>query len=110
MLHDIGFDVIHSSESNDLRTYKETWQGKLAFAGGFPAAALRHDSQEDITQRVKEICAHLTPGGGYLFSVSGTIGDDIPPKNFMAMTQALHRYGRFLHSDLDSDPTRMLTP
>lgn len=96
LLHSIGFDIIHPSSpgNNDLRAYKETWKGKLVFAGGFPVSALRQDSQEDITQRVKETCAQLTPGGGYMFGVSGAITDDIAPEKFIAMTTSFHRYGR----------------
>jgi len=112
LLYDIGFDIIHpaSSAANTLRAYKEAWQGKLVFAGGFPVAALRQNNPEEIAQQVKTICAQLSPTGGYLFGVSGAIDENIPPENFVAMTQALHQYGRYLRANHASKPTRTHTP
>jgi uroporphyrinogen-III decarboxylase len=95
-LHEIGFDIIHpiSFDQNDIRAAKERWRDKLVFAGGVPADILRYGDQETIQQQVIETCQHLASDGGYIFGVSGAISDDIPPKNFVAMTQALHQYGR----------------
>ena len=96
MLHDIGFDIIHptSFDLADVRAAKEAWQGKLVFAGGMPVDVLRHGDQKTIQQQVIETCQYLAADGGYIFGVSGVISDDIPPENFVAMTQALHQHGR----------------
>jgi uroporphyrinogen-III decarboxylase len=96
MLHEIGFDIVHptSLDYNGLRTAKETWQDKLIFAGGVSADTLRHGDQETIQQQVIESCRQLSADGGYIFGVSGAITDDIPPENYVVMTQALHQHGR----------------
>jgi len=101
MLNEIGFDIIHPSsfDQNDIRAAKKTWGGKLVFAGGMPADILRYGDQKTIQQQVIETCQHLAFDGGYIFGVSGAISDDIPPENFVAMTQALHQYGRHLVLD-----------
>ena len=112
LLHDIGFDIIHSAsaDANDLRMYKEAWRGKLVFSGGIPAAALRQGDQEDVTQLVNEICTQLSPGGGYIFGVSGLVDDAIVPGNFVAMAQALHQYRSQLIPELNPVPTGVPTP
>ncbi|NOZ73327.1 MAG: substrate-binding domain-containing protein [Chloroflexi bacterium] len=108
LLHSIGFDIIHPSsfENNDLRAYKEAWKGKLVFAGGFPLSTLQSGSQEEITQQVKQTCAQLTSGGGYMFGVSGLISDDISPENFVIMTKAMQKYRLRLLPDYTSGSTR----
>ena len=99
MMHEIGFDIIHPSsfDHHAIHAAREAWRDKLVFAGGIPAEALRQSSPKDIKQQVKQACQQLMPGSGYIFGVSGTVTDDIPPENFVAMTQALHQYGRHTH-------------
>ncbi len=101
MLHEIGFDIIHPSsfDYRAIRTAREAWRDKLVFAGGIPAETLRRSNAKEIQQQVKQVCQQLTPGSGYIFGVSGMVTDDIPPENFVAMTQALHQYGRHTHLD-----------
>ena len=97
VLHDIGFAAIHpiESESNDIFEIKTEWAGRMALMGNFPTALLMHGSQEEIEEKVREYCARLAPGGGYVLSSSAGIGEGIPPENFVAMTQAVHKYGRY---------------
>ncbi len=99
MLYEIGFDIIHPSsfDYRAIRTAREAWRDKLVFAGGIPAETLQRSSAKEIKQQVKQACQQLTPGSGYIFGASGMVTDDIPPENFVAMTQALHRYGRYTH-------------
>jgi uroporphyrinogen-III decarboxylase len=44
---------------------------------------------------VKEYCYRLASGGGYVLSSAGRITKEIPPANLVAMTRAVHQYGRF---------------
>jgi hypothetical protein len=97
ILYDIGFDAVHpfEPECNDLVAIKRQWAGKLALAGGIPTALLTHGSREEIEDTVREYCIRLAPGGGYLFGSSDGITDEIPPQNLVAMTRAVHKYGRY---------------
>lgn len=63
--------------------------------GGLSTKLLIRGSQEDIEERVKEYCARLAPGGGYVLGCSTHITDEVPPENFMAMTKAVHKFGRY---------------
>ncbi len=97
ILYDVGFDVVHpvESESNDIFELKKQWAGKLAMVGNIPAALLIHGSSEEIEEKVREYCIKLAPGGGYVLGSSTGIMEGIPPHNFVTMTQAVHKYGRY---------------
>ena len=49
----------------------------------------------DSEERVKRLCVDLAPGGGYVLGSSPGIMEGIPPENFLAMVQAVHRHGRY---------------
>ena len=67
----------------------------MAFIGNIPTALLAYGGEEDIQDKVREYCVGLGPGGGYVLGSSGGISGNIPPENFIAMTQAVHKYGRY---------------
>lgn len=97
VLHDIGIDAIHpvEPEANDLCALKREWQGNMAFIGNIPTLLLAHASSESIEERVRVQCQQAGPGGGYVLGSSTSIMEGIPPRNFVAMTQAVHKYGRY---------------
>jgi uroporphyrinogen decarboxylase len=97
ILYDIGFDIAHpiEPESNDMFEVKQQWAGKMALVGNIPTALLAYGTKEEIEERVKEYCVKLAPGGGYVLGSSTSIMEGIPPENFVAMTEAVHKYGRY---------------
>ena len=97
ILHGIGFDVVHpvEPETNDIFELKGNWAKRMALVGGIPSALLAHGNGKEIEEKVREYCLRLAPGGGYVFGSSGDIGKEIPPENFVAMTTAVHKYGRY---------------
>ena len=97
VLYDVGFDAVHPVEpgTNDLFQLKGKWTNRMALVGGIPPALLAHGNDSAIEQKVREYCIRLAPGGGYVFGSSGEIGKGTPPENFVAMTRAVHKYGRY---------------
>lgn len=97
ILQDLGFDAVHpiEPESNDIFELKKQWAGKLAFVGNIPAALLTRGNKDEIEEKVREYCVKLAPGGGYVLGSSIGILEGIPAENFVAMTQAVHKYGRY---------------
>jgi uroporphyrinogen decarboxylase len=97
ILYEIGFDAVHpiQPESNDIFELREQWAGQLALVGNVPTTLLAYGSKEEIEEKVKEYCVKLAPGGGYVLSSSTSIVEGIPPENFVAMTEAVHKYGRY---------------
>ncbi len=97
LLSSIGFDILHPIEpkSNDIFALKQRWQGKLAFVGNMPTMLLAYGSKVEIEDKVRIYCERLGPGGGWVLGSSTSIIDGIPPENFVAMIQAVHKYGRY---------------
>jgi len=97
ILYDLGFDAVHpiDPEYNDIFALKRQWVGRLALAGNIPTELLASGSKDEIEEKVRISCARLGPNGGYVLSSAGTISDNIPPRNFVAMTHAVHKYGRY---------------
>ena len=97
ILHDIGFDIAHpiEPESNDIFEIKQQWVGKMALIGNLPTALLAYGNKDQHEEKVKEYCVKLASGGGYVFGSSSGIIEGIPPENFVAMTRAVHKYGRY---------------
>jgi uroporphyrinogen decarboxylase len=97
LLYDLGFRVIHpvEPECNDIRSLRDAWRGRLAFIGNIPTTLLSFGTNEAVEAAVREACARLGPGGGYVVGSSGSIVDGIPPARFVTMTQAAHTYRRY---------------
>jgi uroporphyrinogen-III decarboxylase len=95
ILHDVGIDVNHpiEPESNDIFEVKRKWAGKMALIGNIHTPLLAYGRKEEIEEKVKEHCICLAPGGGYVLGSSTSIMDGIPPENFVAMVNAVHKYG-----------------
>ena len=97
ILYDLGFDAVHplEPESNDIFELKRKWAGRIALMGSFPTALLVSGSKEEIERKVRQYCVRLAPGGGYVLGSSNGIIAGVPPENLIAMTQAVHQYGRY---------------
>ena len=97
ILREVGFDGIHPLDPrfNEIFELREQWKGRMALIGNIPIALLARGDEDRIEQRVKEYCDKLASGGGYVLSSSGQITKEIPPANLVAMTRAVHKYGRF---------------
>jgi uroporphyrinogen-III decarboxylase len=97
IIYDMGFNGIHpiESEFNDILRVREQWAGKVALIGNVPIALLARGNGAGIEKKVREYCEILAPGGGYVLGSSGRISEEIPPENFVAMTRAVHKYGRY---------------
>ncbi|MCL7453942.1 MAG: substrate-binding domain-containing protein [Anaerolineae bacterium] len=97
MLHELGFHAIHPIECDwaEFSGIRGRYAGKLALVGGIPTSVLVHGSAEDVKGRVQACCAELGPGGGYVLSSTGSITDDVSPKNLVTMARAVHQYGRY---------------
>ncbi len=97
ILYEIGFNAVHpvEPECNDIYQVKDKWHGRMAVFGNVPTVLLAYGTVEEIQAEVQERCQKLGPGGGYILGSSTSIMDGIPPENFVAMTQAVHKYGRY---------------
>jgi uroporphyrinogen decarboxylase len=97
ILDDVGFDIVHpiEPESNDIFAVKQQWGKRFTLVGNIPTVLLAYGPVEEIEERVKLYCQTMGPGGGYVLGSSTSIMEGIPPQNFVAMTRAAHKYGRY---------------
>jgi LacI family transcriptional regulator len=97
MAHETGFEIIYpiQLDADAAIEIKRAWPGRLALIGEFPAPLLASTSLDEIEAQVREACRRLAPGGGYAIGSSSDITDTVPPESFVAMTRAVHRYGRY---------------
>ena len=97
IMYDVGFNAVHpvEPESNDIYEVKRQWLGKMAVVGNIPTVLLAYGTKDEIEEIVREYCLKLAPGGGWVLGSSTSIMDGIPPENFVAMIEAVHKYGRY---------------
>jgi len=102
-LIDAGVDCIHPLDPYgiDYRDYKKRFGGRICLAGNIDIEyPLAHGTKEDVERDVKEHMEVLKQGGGYVASSSHSIVNYIPHENFIAMINAIHKYGVYGESEL----------
>jgi methylmalonyl-CoA mutase cobalamin-binding domain/chain len=96
MLLDAGVDCLHPLDPYgvDYRAVKRRFGDRLCLAGNidieFPLA---HGTPADVEKDVQAHMEALKPGGGYVCGSSHSIVNYIPHDNYIAMLNAIHRYG-----------------
>lgn len=106
-----------------LRAKKEIGH-HMCIAGGMPDSMLIFSSQQEIKDKVKELCDQLGPGGGFIINGACCIPYQTKPENYRAMCEAILEHGwydksvkpraRIVGPDAKPDPARkpqgMVTP
>jgi len=97
ILRDVGIDAVHpvEPESNDIVEVKKQWAGKMALMGNIPTVLLAYGTADEVETMVRDYCVRLGPGGGWVLGSSTSIMEGVKPENFVAMTRAVHKYGRY---------------
>jgi uroporphyrinogen decarboxylase len=93
---EVGFDGIHPIQPQcmDIREVKEYIKGKVCILGNIDCRnLLPFSSQKEVEKTVKETIEVAAPGGGYIISSSNSIHPNVKPENYIAMIEAVHKYG-----------------
>jgi LacI family transcriptional regulator len=92
-LHEAGIDALHVGDLplGHIAALRRRWSGKLAFIGGVPLKVLIDADRVQITEHVRAVYEALSPGSGYVLSVSAPVTDAVPPECFVALVQAAQR-------------------
>jgi len=69
----------------------------MSLIGNVHTPLLAFGTPEQVEEKVCEYCQTVAPGGGYVLGSSTSIMEGIKPENFVAMVQAVHKYGRYGH-------------
>ncbi len=93
---EVGFDGLHPIQPQcmDIAQVKEYVTGQFCILGNIDCRNLLvFDSEEEVEQVVKETIEVAAPGGGYIVSSSNTIHPGVKPENYIAMVNAVRKYG-----------------
>jgi methylmalonyl-CoA mutase cobalamin-binding domain/chain len=111
MLLEVGIDCVQPMDPYgvDYREMKRKFGSRVCLAGNidieFPLA---HGTPADVEKDVKEHLEALMPGGGYICGSSHSIVNYIPHENFIAMLNAIHRFG--VYGDSSWAGTQVVRP
>ncbi len=97
-LVEIGFDGIHPIQPQcmDIGQVKEYLKDKVCIMGNIDCQELLpNGSPGEVENAVKETIEIASPGGGYIISSSNSIHPGVKPENYIAMVEAVHKYGRY---------------
>jgi len=92
-LHELGFQAAHPVEpyANDIYALKKTWGQKLCLMGNIDITLLRFGKPDEIRKDVRTHLEKLGPKR-YIVSSSNSLIQDIPPENFLAMTETVREF------------------
>ncbi len=97
---DCGLDILNpiQPDVDDMRRteLKRLFGGRLCFHGSISIQrALPFGSPDDVRQEVRERCASLGAGGGFIFCTAHNIQADTPIENVEALFDAYRELGRY---------------
>lgn len=93
-----GVDGLHPIEPKamDIVWLKQSYGDRLALLGNIDLGyTLTRGTPEEVDAEVKLRIKQLAPGGGYLCGASNSVPEYVPFDNFMAMRQAIFKYGQY---------------
>ena len=98
MLLDMGVHCITPMDPGavDYRDYKKRYGRRVTLWGNICTTGCLHTgTPEEVDADVKEHMDVLKPGGRWVAASSHSIGNHIPYENFVAMINAIHKYGNY---------------
>jgi len=97
-----GFAAIEPRAGMDIAYLKRTYGDHLTFVGNVDCAfTLVFGSVEDVVAETKYVIRTAGPGGGLILASSNSIHPGVPLRNYMAMLETVHRYGRYPLSECE---------
>jgi uroporphyrinogen decarboxylase len=91
LLNGIGAELVSVDYKVSLKTCREIFGGKTAFAGNLnPVAVMQKETPEGVAKASKECIAQAGEGAGYVLMPGCDIPPTTPAENIRAMTNAGH--------------------
>lgn len=93
---EVGFDGVHPIQPQcmDIGEVKKYLAGKACILGNIDCRnLLPFGTREEVEEAVKETIKKAAYGGGYIISSSNSIHPGVKPENYIAMIDAVHKYG-----------------
>ena len=91
-----GTAVVGVSAQEDLSEIKRECRGKLTVLGNLNGIEMRRWTPEEAEAAVKNAIVRAGPGGGFILSDNhGEIPFQVPEEVLMALSEAVHKWGRY---------------
>jgi uroporphyrinogen decarboxylase len=93
-LIDAGIDAKHSFEDGiePVERFIDAWGDRVAVLGGIDVNLLAMGSESDVAARTRQVLEYAAPRGGYVCGSGNSITNYVPPGNYLAMIEAVHRF------------------
>jgi uroporphyrinogen-III decarboxylase len=98
MLREMGVSAVHPMDPSgiDYRDFKKRYGGSLTLFGNIDITwPLVQGTPADVERDVRDHMDALKPGGRWVAASSHSIVNYIPHENFIAMINAIHKYGGY---------------
>jgi len=96
-LIDAGFEALNPvqvSAMDDLEDLKANYGDRLTFWGGIDTQrVLPYGTPGEVREEVRLRICQFGPGGGYVAAAVHNIQPDVPPRNILAMSEAVRELG-----------------
>jgi uroporphyrinogen-III decarboxylase len=94
----LGMDAIHPIQPSamDIGTMKARYGSRVCIVGNIDLDyTLTLGPPEGVDREVKERIAAAGAGGGYIISSGNSLTDYCKTENVWAMSEAVHKYGKY---------------
>lgn len=98
---EIGVDILNPIQTSagkmaDLAGLKQRYGQNISFCGAIDThRILPHGTPDQVRQEVRRVIEIMAPGGGFMVAAVHTIMNEVPPKNILAMVDAVVEYGAY---------------
>ncbi|HOW71566.1 MAG TPA: uroporphyrinogen decarboxylase family protein [Phycisphaerae bacterium] len=94
LLDSVKIDAKHSFEDVivPVEEFQRRWGSRVAVLGGVDVDLLSRRTPEDVRRRTLEILEACAPTGGYACGSGNSITNYVPPANYLAMIETVHRF------------------
>lgn len=87
----LGIEVFHTGMELDL--LKQTIGDKVCLMGNLNTVALMMNSSADAVRKAaQQACETAAPGGGFILTSAGAVGDATPHENILAMLETAQQF------------------
>ena len=99
---DCGVSAVHPVEpsSVDVFELKRQYGDRLTFIGGMDVDLMSRGTPEMVAETTRRLLEQLAPGGGYVAGAGNSIPKYVPPENYNAFLNTVHRFGTIYRQDM----------
>jgi uroporphyrinogen decarboxylase len=93
----LGIAGLHPIEKGamDIRALKKKYGNRLCLLGNIDLNILGAGTPQEVEAEVSALIRDVGPGGGYIVTSGNSLAGYLQPKNVIALSEAVQKYGRY---------------